>query len=223
MRILIVEDDRDLALAMSEYLELHRIECDFAYNGTSAINLALQGGYDSLILDNMLPRVTGIEVCRQLRAQGVDTPILMLTACDTDADQLEGFGAGLDDYVTKPCAMPLLLARLKALYRRQHPERDCLQIADLTIYPREHRASRGGYPLKLAPTSWRILLLLARRSPAVVSKAEIAQHVWPDDEVEEGTLNVHLHQLRKIVDKPFERPLIQTHVGVGLALTAEAP
>lgn len=223
MKILIVEDDRDLALAISEFLELHNIACDFASNGTQAISLASRETYDGMILDNMLPRLTGVEVCRMLRGEGVDTPILMLTACDTETDQLAGFSAGLDDYVTKPCAMPLLLARLRALQRRLYPERDCLQIADLTIYPREYKACRGGQSLKLAPISWRILLLLARRSPAVVSKTEIARRVWPDDEVEEGTVNVHLHQLRKIVDKPFANPLIQTHVGIGLALTDETP
>jgi len=221
MKILIIEDDRDLALAISEYLELHNIECDFAYSGAGGVALALQHRYDCLILDNMLPRGMGTEVCRQLRAQGIGTPILMLTACDTEADQLNGFSAGLDDYVVKPCAMPLLLARLKALYRRDNPEQDCIRIADLRIYPKELRASRAGQKLKLTPTGWKILLLLARRSPAVVSRSEIEQHVWLDEEVEEGTVNVHVHQLRKAVDKPFELALIHTHVGIGLSLSGE--
>ncbi|ASK18652.1 response regulator transcription factor [Halomonas sp. XH26] len=221
MKILIIEDDRDLALAISEYLELHRVECDFAYTGASGITLASQQHYDGLILDNMLPKVQGIDVCRQLRANGVDTPILMLTACDMEGDQMEGFNAGVDDYVIKPCTMPLLLARLNALYRRRHPERECIRIADLRIYPKEHRAIRAEQELKLTPTSWKILLLLARRSPAVVSRNEIVEHVWPGEEVEEGTVNVHLHQLRKVVDKPFEQLLIHTHVGVGLSLFVE--
>ncbi|AKO53873.1 XRE family transcriptional regulator [Marinobacter psychrophilus] len=223
MKTLIIEDDRDLALAISEYLELHNVECDFAYNGASGITLALQHRYDCLILDNMLPKVSGTDVCRQLRANGIDTPILMLTACDMEADQLNAFSAGLDDYVIKPCAMPLLLARLNSLYRRDNPERECIQIADLRIYPKEYRAIRSEQELKLTPTSWKILLFLARRSPVVVSRNEIEEHIWLDEDVEEGTVNVHLHQLRKVVDKPFNCPLIHTHVGIGLSLSGETP
>lgn len=221
MKTLIIEDDIDLALAMSEYLELHHVECDFAYNGASGIGLATTQRYDCLVLDNMLPKVQGIDVCRQLRDHGVDTPILMLTACDTDSDQLAGFGAGVDDFVIKPCPMPLLLARLNALYRRGNPERESIWIADLRIYPKEHRAFRADTELKLTPTSWSILLFLARRSPSVVSRLEIEQHIWPQENVEDGTLNVHLHQLRKVVDKPFDHSLIRTHVGVGLSLSGE--
>lgn len=220
MRVLIVEDDRDLALAMSEYLELHQVECDFAYNGASGMELALSEHYDCLIFDNMLPKVQGVEACKLLREQGLTTPILMLTACDTQADELAGFDAGLDDFVTKPCAMPILMARLQALYRRQNPLVDCIKLNDLSIFPKEHRAERAGQKLKLPPICWKILLILARQSPQVVSKAELVERIWPDEEVDEGTLNVHLHQLRKIVDKPFTQSLIQTHVGVGLSLTA---
>lgn len=219
MRLLIIEDDRDLALAMSEYLELHQVECDFSYNGSSGIELATSQPYDCIILDNMLPKVQGIDVCKALRTQGVNTPILMLTAYDAQAEQLAGFDAGLDDFVAKPCPMPILLARLQALYRRQHPEKNCLQIADLIIYPKEHRVTRAEKNIKLPPISWKILLVLARHSPQVVSKTELAEHIWPDEDIDEGTLNVHLHQLRKVIDKPFSKPLIKTHVGIGLSLS----
>lgn len=111
MKILIIEDDHDLSLAISEYLELHNIDCDFAYNGETGIQLASQQTFDCVILDNMLPKTQGMAVCRELREQGIDTPVLMLTACGADTDQLEGFRAGVDDYVVKPCTMPLLLAR----------------------------------------------------------------------------------------------------------------
>ncbi|EBA01597.1 winged helix-turn-helix domain-containing protein [Marinobacter sp. ELB17] len=119
--------------------------------------------------------------------------------------------------------MPLLLARLNSLYRRDNPERECIQIADLRIYPKEYRAIRSEQELKLTPTSWKILLFLARRSPVVVSRNEIEAHIWPNDDVDEGTVNVHLHQLRKVVDKPFNCPLIRTHVGIGLSLSGETP
>ncbi len=222
MKVLIVEDDSDLALAVSEYLELHNIECDFAYNGSTGIELAKTQTYDCMILDNMLPKVSGVGVCKSLREQGVNIPILMLTACDTQADQLAGFDAGLDDFVTKPCPMPILLARLQALYRRQNPKQDNIQVGDLHITPNEHKASRAGQHLKLPPTCWKILLILARQSPKVVSKPELIEKVWPGEEVDEGTLNVHLHQLRKVVDKPFDTQLIRTHVGVGLSLSEQS-
>lgn len=221
MRVLIVEDDRELALAISEYLELHQVQCDFAYNGATGIALAKSQTYDCLILDNMLPKISGIEACKILRGDGVDIPILMLTACDTQADQLTGFDVGLDDFVTKPCSMPILLARLQALYRRNNPERDCLQIADLCLFPKERRVTRSDQTIKLPPISWKILLQLARKHPSVVSKTELIETIWPDEEVDEATLNVHIHQVRKLVDKPFSTALIKTHVGAGLSLSIE--
>lgn len=219
MRILIVEDDRDLALAMSEYLELHQIECDFAYNGAMGVELAKSQSYDCLILDNVLPKIQGIEACKILRANMVHTPILMLTACDTQADQLAGFNAGLDDFVTKPCSMPILLARLQALYRRQNPEKDLIEIGDLCIYPKEHRVTRSDSVIKLPPISWEILLLLAKKSPCVVSRSELIEHIWPHEDTPEGTLNVHIHQLRKLIDKSFPVSLIKTHIGIGLSIS----
>lgn len=221
MRVLIVEDDRELALAISEYLELHQVRCDFAYNGATGIALAKSQTYDCLILDNMLPKISGIEACKILREDSIDIPILMLTACDTQADQLTGFDVGLDDFVTKPCSMPILLARLQALYRRHNPERDCLQIADLCLFPQERRVTRSGQSIKLPPISWKILLQLARKHPSVVSKTELIETIWPDEEVDEATLNVHIHQVRKLVDKPFSTALIKTHIGAGLSLSTE--
>jgi DNA-binding response OmpR family regulator len=222
MKILIIEDDRDLSLAMSEFLELQGEVCDFAYNGASGITLATQDQYDCVILDYMLPKVNGIDVCRTLRGSGVQTPILMLTACDIDSDQLEGFKAGLDDYVTKPCPMPILWARLQAIYRRNNPERESITIGDLVLFPKEHRVIRSGQELKLTPTSWKILAFLARKSPNVVAKSDIENHLWPDDDdVDDGRFNVHLHQLRKTIDKPFSNTLIHTHVGIGLSLDGE--
>lgn len=217
-RILIVEDDSDLAAAMAEYLELKECVCDFAYTGQAGINLALEQVFDVIILDLMLPNLSGFETCRQLREQGCETPILMLTARDTAEDQLQGFALGIDDYVIKPSAMPLIWARLQALQRRQKTEKNCIVIADLSVYPQEHRAERAGETLNLPPTAWRLLLLLARRTPAVVTREELENFAWPDGEVSESNFHVQLHQLRKIVDKPFSLPLIHTHVGVGLSL-----
>ncbi len=222
MNILIIEDEADLAAAIGGYLELQGAICDFAYQGESGVVLAQAQQFDVIILDLMLPKKGGFEVCKQLRNEGNHTPILMLTACDTDTDQLKGFQAGIDDYVVKPCPMPLLWARLQALYRRDHPQTEQLSIDTLTLYLKELRVIREGLEIKLTPTGWKMLELLARRSPEVVSRADLEAHAWadhaPDHEVDAGNFNVQLHQLRKAVDKPFAYPLIHTLVGVGLCL-----
>ena len=218
MRVLIVEDDAELAAAMSDYLSLQGVECDFAYHGESGLTLAQERRFDVIVLDLMLPKMRGFEVCEKLRRQGNFTPVLMLTACDANAEQLTGFQAGIDDYVVKPCPMPLLLARLQALHRRDKPQTDQLSIDTLTLYFKERRATREGHEIKLTPTGWKILELLARRSPEVVSRGELEDHAWPDHEVDTGNFNVQLHQLRKAVDKPFAYPLIHTLVSVGLCL-----
>jgi DNA-binding response OmpR family regulator len=218
VNILIIEDDADLAAAMADYLTLQGAECDFAYHGTTGLAMASEGGFDVIILDLMLPRMSGFEVCEKLRRQKVLTPILMLTACDTHAEQLSGFQVGIDDYVIKPCPMPLLWARLQALHRRTNPRPTRLSIGPLTIHFKEHRVIREKQELKLTPTGWKILELLARRSPEVVPRIELEDHAWPDRNVDIGNFNVQLHQLRKAIDKPFAYPIIHTIVGVGLCL-----
>ena len=222
MRILIVEDDAELAMAMAGYLELQGAECDFAYQGESGLTLARKCRFDVIILDFMLPRIDGVEVCEQLRRQGVSTPVLMLTACDTSEEQLRGFQAGIDDYVVKPSPMPLLWARLQALHRRGTPHVETLSVDTLACYFKEQRVTREGREIKLTPTGWKMLELLARRSPEVVSRVEIEDYVWPDGDVDTGNFNVQLHQLRKAVDKPFAYPLIHTLVGRGLCLRRKA-
>ncbi len=226
MNILIIEDEADLAAAIGDYLTLQGAECDFAYQGESGCILAQRNRFDVIILDLMLPKKGGVEVCEQLRGEGNNTPILMLTACDTNTDQLKGFQAGIDDYVVKPCPMPLLWARLQALYRRDNPQTEQRSIDTLTIYFKELRVTREGRDIKLTPTGWKILELLARRSPEVVSRADLERHAWPDhapdQEVDAGNFNVQLHQLRKALDKPFAYPLIHTQVGVGLYLRKDS-
>jgi DNA-binding response OmpR family regulator len=222
MKVLIIEDDADLAAAMSDYLELQGAECDFAYQGASGLKLALEGRFDIVILDLMLPRMSGFEVCEQLRQQSVFTPILMLTACDTNAEQLTGFQAGVDDYVVKPCEMPLLWARMQALHRRNAPQTEKLSVGSLIVYFKEHRVTRENREIKLTPTGWKMLELLVRRSPSVVWRTELEDYAWPDSDVDTGNFNVQLHQLRKAVDKPFAYPMIHTLVGVGLCIREQA-
>lgn len=221
MRILIVDDDAELAAAMAEFLQLKGARCDFAYNGRSGMAMASELSFDVIVLDLMMPKVNGFGVCQQLREQGCQTPIVMLTAADTNEEQLEGFNVGVDDFVVKPCSMPVLWARLQALQKRQHPSIDSRTVGDLTLYFKEHRATRAGNPLKLTPTGWKILSQLMRNSPNVVPRAQLEEHIWPDGEVDTGNFNVQLHQLRKEVDKPYKTSLIHTLVGVGLALRDE--
>jgi len=222
VQILIVEDDADLAAAMADFLTLQGAECDFAYNGANGLAMAQDNAFDVIVLDLMLPRINGYGVCQRLRAEGCTTPVLMLTACDTHEEQLEGFQAGVDDYVAKPCPMPILWARLQALYRRNNPVEESLAVGSLTLYPKSCRAVREDHELKLTPTGWKMLELLARRSPDVVSRKELEERVW-GGEVDAGNFNVQLHQLRKVVDKPFASPLIHTLVGVGLCLKDDGP
>lgn len=218
MKVLIVEDDADLAAAMGDYLALQGVECDFSYHGEACLNLVEKNTFDVIILDLMLPKMGGFEVCKQLRKQENLTPVLMLTACDAHSEQLMGFKVGIDDYVVKPCPMPLLWARLQALYRRDNPQTAKRSVDTLTFYFKEFRATREGHELKLSPTVRKILELLIRRSPDVVSRAELEDYAWPDMDVDTGNFNVQVHQLRKAVDKPFSYPLIHTVIGAGLCL-----
>ncbi|VAX09282.1 Two-component system response regulator protein [hydrothermal vent metagenome] len=221
MRILIIEDDAELAAALADYLELRGAECDFAYHGVAGVQAACEFSFDVIILDLMLPKMSGFDVCQKFRSQGCNTPVLMLTASDTHSDQLEGFRAGIDDYVIKPCPMPLVWARLQVLHKRSTLQAEELSVGGLTLYLQEHRVTRDGREIRLTPTGWKILKLLMSKSPNVVPRTELEDHIWPDGNVDTGNFNVQLHQLRKAVDKPFSRPLIHTLVGVGLCLREE--
>lgn len=218
MNILIIEDDRDYALAMSEYLALQGAQCDFAYSGKSGVELARNERYDCIVLDLILPKLNGFDVCSRLRQQGLSTPILMLTACDTEKDELTSFGFGVDDFVTKPCVMPVLWARLQAIVRRNTSSFSEKVIADLTLNFSSKLAIRGGKTLSLTPTSWSILECVAKQSPAIVSRKDIEDYVWQDEEIGSEKLSVHIHQLRKVLDKPFQVALLHTHKGLGLSL-----
>ncbi|MFT4765524.1 MAG: DNA-binding response OmpR family regulator [Oleispira sp.] len=222
MRILIVEDDAELSISIAEFLELQGAECDFAYNGLSGVKLAMDSSFDVILLDLMLPKLNGFDACTELRRRGCSTPVLMLTAMGTTEDQLGGFNAGVDDYVVKPCPMPLLWARISSLYRRAKNQRAMQELGPLTIDIESRELKREGQVIALTPTEWRILEILLQYSPKVISRADIEQSVWPNQEPDQGRLNVHLHALRKAVDKPFSYPLIKTVTGLGLCISANS-
>ncbi|AWY02348.1 XRE family transcriptional regulator [Marinomonas primoryensis] len=221
MRILIVEDDADLSAAMAEYFELQEAKCDFAYNGLMGVELAISLNFDVILLDFMLPKLDGFDVCSELRRRGCSTPVLMLTAMGTTEDQLGGFDAGVDDYVVKPCPMPLLWARINSLYRRAKNQQAMQELGPLKIDIESRELKREGLIITLTPTEWRILETLLQHSPKIVSRFDIEQFVWPDQEPDQGRLNVHLHALRKAIDKPFSYPLIKTVTGYGVCISAK--
>jgi DNA-binding response OmpR family regulator len=221
MIVLMIEDDKVLASALSDYLALDNIEFDYAYNGESGLNLATRHQYDVILLDIMLPKLNGYTVCQMLRERGISTPILMMTARDSLDDKLEGFCAGADDYVTKPFAMAELYARLNALVKRSKGQvANKLQIEDLTLDLDKHQAFRGKTPLELSPLSWKLLLVLAQHSPSIVTKEELIQEVW-GEETSANNVKVQIHKLRQSVDKPFSQPLIQSISKVGFVLRGE--
>ena len=219
LRVLVIEDDEDVAANLSEYLEPRGFVMDFAYNGLNGVHLAVTGTYDVIVLDLMLPGMDGITVCERLRGDAsLATPILMLTAKDGLPDKLRGFEAGADDYLVKPFALPELHHRLKALVRRGRAPVDEIRIADLVVDPVGLTASRGGRRLELNGLDFRLLLELARESPRVVPRAELERRLWAEDVPSSEVLRAHVYRLRREVDRPFPRPLIRTVHGVGYAL-----
>ncbi|MGI2157489.1 response regulator transcription factor [Shewanella baltica] len=217
MLILLVEDNRLLSNNIIQYLELSGIECDYAFNLAQADMLISQQQFDAIILDLNLPDGDGIEACERWKAQCITSPIIMLTARSSLNERLNGFAVGADDYLVKPFAMEELVARLKVVaQRRPAPQR--LVIGELEIDFANHMVYRQGQQLALSKTGWQILALLARRSPETVSREEIERMLWPDSVPDSDSLRSHIHLLRRVIDRPFERQILHTIRGVGLSL-----
>ncbi len=222
MRILVVEDDPDLAANLGDFLELRRHIVDFADSGPRARMLAAEHRFDVIVLDRMLPGADGASVCRELRERGDATPILMLTALDAVDQRVEGLAAGADDYVIKPFAMDELVARLEALHRRASRRLTpaVLRLGDLAYDPATLTASRAGQRLDLSATLRRLLEHLLRHQDRVVSRQELCELIWGDSDVD--ALRGHIHELRCVLDRPFETPLLQTVRGGGWRLVEGA-
>lgn len=216
--ILIVEDHRDLAANVGDYLEAGGFTVDFATDGLSALQLCNDNHYDAIVLDIMLPNIDGFEVCRRLRQElHLDTPIIMLTARDTLNDKVTGFDLGADDYLIKPFEMRELEVRLIAMIRRQRGELEGgqLQVGELSFDLETMRVMREGKSIKLSPITLHILKILMRESPKLVSRERLEAEVWGDDTPDSDTLRSHLYNLRKSIDKPFETQLMHTVPGIG--------
>ncbi|PMH43254.1 two-component system response regulator [Vibrio sp. 10N.286.49.B3] len=222
LQLLLVEDDIDLATAVIDYLSLEGIECDHAMNGVSGLSLIEQNAYHAVILDLNLPKMSGLDVCAKLREQGIDVPILMLTARDTLEDKLAGFAKGADDYLIKPFAMEELIVRVQVLSRRRSGQVTTLVISDLELDLVAQQVSREGQELKLSPIGMKILETLMRASPNIVSRDKLIQSVWGSEQPDSNSLKVHMFNLRKILDSGFDDKLVHTITGRGFVLKSGA-
>ncbi len=221
MRILIIEDDLDLAATLGDYLEVVGHEADYAYDGHAGLRIASTSTFDVIVLDLGLPGLDGLEVCRRIRAgQNGAVPILILTARDLLEDKLAGFAAGADDYLLKPFQMEELVVRLEALQRRASGAHasDTLQVADLVIQPSLGRISRAGKEIELHRIGVQLLTILARESPRLVPRDALERGIWGGESPDRDLLRSHLYLVRQVVDRPFDVPLIQTVRGRGLRL-----
>lgn len=221
MRVLVVEDDEDLAASIAHGLEVAGFAVDLEHTGDGGLWRAGDGEYDAIVLDVMLPGLDGYALCRKVRALGVPVPILMLTARDGEMDEVQALDTGADDYLAKPFSYPVLLARLRALIRRGARERPVeLRAGDLRLDPAARRVWRAQDELRLSNRQFALLEFLLRRAGQVQSKANILDHVW--DFAFDGDPNiveVYIHNLRKKIDTPYGRNAIQTirHAGYRLA------
>jgi two-component system, OmpR family, response regulator len=223
MRVLVVEDEKKVAAAVKRGLEAEGYAVDVALDGVDGLWLAREQPHDAIVLDIMLPGLNGYRVCRQLREDGIWTPILMLTAKDGDWDQVEALDTGADDYLTKPFSNAVLVARLRALLRRGARERPTvLSAGDLRLDPAARRAWRGDTELSLTARELSLLEFLLRRRGEVVSKREILEHVWDFDfEGDPNIVEVYIGHLRRKLDRPFGRAAIETLRGAGYRLAAD--
>jgi len=223
MQILIVEDDQRLARQLKKGLDENGHTVSLAFDGLDGLEAARQGHFDVLVLDVMLPRLDGFGVVKRLRSAGSKSPILMLTARDSAEDVVAGLDAGADDYLTKPFALKVLLARLRALARRKEVEpRMQLQIGKVVLDPAQHVVKRAGLPVALTRTEFVLLETLMRNSGRVLTRDRLIEAVWGNErEVESNTLDVYVRQLRSKIEPAGNRKLIQTIRGVGYAMREE--
>lgn len=223
MRVLVVEDDQRIAEFIRKGLEEEGHAVDLAHDGDEALEWPAIVDFDAIVLDVMLPRRDGVEVCRTLRSRGVRTPILMLTARDTIEDRVAGLDSGADDYLVKPFAFAELLARLRALLRREPVLLGTtLHVDDLTLDTATRQVSRAGQPVTLTNKEYALLEYLMRHPNQVLTRTMIAEHVWNFD-FDTGTnvIDVHIRYLRRKIDDPHELKLIQTVRGAGYRISAD--
>ncbi len=217
MRVLVIEDNSDIATNIGDYLEDRGHVVDFAGDGVTGLHLAVVHDFDVIVLDLTLPGMDGLDVVRKLRHEAhKQTPVLMLTARDALEQKIIGFESGADDYMTKPFALQELSARLDVLARRgKGPQSRVLKVGELTFNLDTLTVSRAGKAIQLNPIGLKLLQALMESSPSVVTRHDLEQRVWGEELPDSDSLRVHIHGLRAAIDKPFDRPLIHTRHGIG--------
>jgi DNA-binding response OmpR family regulator len=222
MRILLIEDDHKISTAIKQGLEQESFAVDAEYDADAGLGAALAEDYDLIILDRMLPgSMEGVDVCKEVRAEGIHTPVLLLTAKDEVRDRVVGLNAGADDYLPKPFAFEELLARIRALLRRpQDNLGTMLSHADLTLDTVSYEVARAGHPINLSRREFALLEYMLRNAGKLLTKESIIKHVWDfDADILPNTVEVYVGYLRNKIDKPFDgEPLITTVRGYGYRL-----
>ncbi|MGH9077105.1 MAG: response regulator transcription factor [Acidimicrobiales bacterium] len=223
MRILVIEDQRRLSDALKAGLEAEGFAVDTAADGAEGLWLAREHPYDAVVLDILLPRLNGYQVCAKLRAEGNWTPILMLSAKAGEWDHAEALDTGADDFLPKPFSFVVLFAHLRALLRRGNRARPAVLAAgDLTLDPADHQCRRGDTTIALSPREFSLLEFLMRRADQACTKAEILEHVWDFDfDGDVNIVEVYVRYLRRKIDIPFDRRAIETVRGAGYRLAGD--
>lgn len=218
INVLLVEDDIDLATTIVDYLDIEDIACDHASNGVMGLNLIEHNQYQMIILDINMPKMDGLTLCKKLREQGKNTPVLMLTARDSLDNKLEGFAAGSDDYLVKPFAMKELVARVKVLAKRKSGEVKRLTLANLQLDLAKHCAMVEGITLKLSPIAFKLLETLVREAPQPVTRSVIMQAIWGAEQPDSNSLKVHIYHLRKQLEALTQQVKLETIPHIGFAI-----
>ena len=224
MKVLVIEDDVKTAAALQRGLDAEGYRVEVAHDGHDGLWLATETGADVIVLDIMLPGLNGYMLCKTLRARGITTPILMLTAKDGEWDEAEGLDTGADDYLVKPFSFPVLLARLRALLRRGDHAPAPVAVGDLRIDSGERRTWRGDTEISLTARQFEVLEFLVRRKGQVLSKTDILEGVWMHDfDGDPNIVEVYVKRLRRAVDEPFRRRSIETVRGAGYRIVDDGP
>ena len=223
MRILLVEDEKDLAMIVKQGLEEEGYVVEVAHDGEEGLYMAENYSVDVVILDIMLPKLDGLSVLTSMRKKGINTPVLMLTARDALIDKIKGLDTGADDYLTKPFVFGELLARIRSLIRRKTTVKEAvIRIADLEVDTASHEVKRGGAAISLSAKEYALLEYLAYKKNTVVSRSDIIEHIYHEDsDMDSNVVDVYINYLRNKVDKGFDKKLIQTVRGAGYILKEE--
>jgi DNA-binding response OmpR family regulator len=221
MKILIVEDEHLIATSIKKGLEQEHYTVDIAFDGIEGYDMASTGDYDIILLDLMLPGLDGLSICKKLRDEKNNTPILMLTAKSQLEDKIKGLNSGADDYLTKPFAFEELLARIRALSRRpQQATGKVLTVGDLSLDTATYQIKRGSKDLHLSSKEYSLLECLMRHAGQILNKDQLIQYVWSyESDILPNTVEVYIRNLRQKIDKPFKNKLIQTIRGFGYKIS----